>query len=440
METARLCRLTACVAGAGLLVLAMIGAAPPVAVAGAPVTLSVVVSDWTTPEFRDFVKKTYEAENRHVTVNWQGMAFRPLFETIEIQMGAESPEIDVLGVDVPLVASYGIRNYLHPLDSSFSKDDQNEWLPEAREAATFNGKLIAPPGRTSTQMLYYNKKLFKEAGVEFPGADPAKRWTWEQVADAAKKLTRDTNNDGKPDVWGIIFHQVSRPYQMLALPESAGGGNGVSADGLTVRGQLTNAGWVRALKYYSDLFNAWKVAPTGVAPEATQELFLAGRVAMIVTGDWGLALFKKAQFDWGVAPHPYFQGGKPVTPTGSWHWGVSAFSRNKEEAAKLIRFVTLDKRAMDFLFDKLSRLPAHKQILGYTPQQIQTLGFPKEGYELIKYELKNTARHRPKTPGYLEWEDILTATFEDVRNGAKPEDALRKAEARIQGQLLKYRR
>jgi ABC-type glycerol-3-phosphate transport system substrate-binding protein len=438
MRTGRLAALLGTLVGLGATLLLPFLAGP--AVAGERVTLNVVVSDWTVPDFRDFVKKTYEAENPQVTLNWQGMAFRPLFESIEIQMGAESSGIDVLGVDVPLVASYGLRNYLLPLDSSFSKEDQEGWLPEAREAATFNGKLLAPPGRTSTQMLYYNKKLFKEAGVDFPSADPTKRLTWEQVAEMAKKLTRDTNNDGKPDTWGIIFHQVSRPYQMLPLPESAGGGNGVGPDGLSVRGYLTNAGWLRAGKYYYDLFNTWKVAPTGVAPEATQDLFMAGRVAMIVTGDWGLALFKKAPFEWGVAPHPYFQGGKPVTPTGSWHWGVSPYSRHKEEAAKLVRFITLDKRSLDFLFEKTSRLPAHKQILTYTPQRIAALGFPKEGYELIQYELKNTARHRPKTPGYLEWEDILTTAFEDIRNGANPEEALRKAEARINGQFLKYRR
>lgn len=108
----------------GVLVSILFGLGALPAAAGERVTLNVVVSDWTAPDFRDFVKKTYEAEHPNVTLNWQGMAFRPLFESIEIQMGAESPGIDVLGVDVPLVASYGIRNYLLPLDGYFSKDDQ----------------------------------------------------------------------------------------------------------------------------------------------------------------------------------------------------------------------------------------------------------------------------------------------------------------------------
>jgi ABC-type glycerol-3-phosphate transport system substrate-binding protein len=404
------------------------------------VELNVVVSDWTLPEFRDFVKQVYEEENPHVTINWQGMAFRPLFESIEIQLGAQSPALDIYGVDVPLIASYGIRGYLYPLNDYFSEEEQARWLPEAREAAYYEGQLLAPPGRTSTQMLFYNKEMFEEAGIPFPSADPNERWTWDQVVEAAQQLTRDTSGDGQIDTWGLLFHQVSRPYQMLPLPESAGGGNGVAPDGLSVRGHLTNEGWGRAAQFYYDLFNTWRISPVGVTPEETQDLFRAGRVAMIVTGDWGLALFRNADFEWGVAPHPYFEGGEPVTPTGSWHWGISPYSQNKEEAVKLIKFITLDERALTFLFEETARLAAHEIIFEFTPDQIEAAGFPLEGYELIQYELANTARHRPQSPGYLEWEDILSAAFQDIRNGADPETALQQAEARIEGQLLKYRR
>ncbi len=82
---------------------------------------------------------------------------------------------------------------------------------------------------------------------------------------------------------------------MLPLPESAGGGNGVGPDGLTVQGYLPN-GWIRAAKFYYDLFNTWKGSPKGMTPAETQDLFRAGRVAMIIIGDWGLALFKNTDF------------------------------------------------------------------------------------------------------------------------------------------------
>lgn len=56
----------------------------------------------------------------------------------------------------------------------------------------------AMPFNKSMMVLYYNVDMFKEAGFEVPT-------TWEQWADAAKKLTKDTDGDGDPDVYGVVF-------------------------------------------------------------------------------------------------------------------------------------------------------------------------------------------------------------------------------------------
>ena len=58
----------------------------------------------------------------------------------------------------------------------------------------------------------------------------AERVTWEEIVDCAKKITDEAN--------GIMVHfdQISRYYQLQALPESAGGGSGVCEGGLSVKG------------------------------------------------------------------------------------------------------------------------------------------------------------------------------------------------------------
>lgn len=56
----------------------------------------------------------------------------------------------------------------------------------------------AMPFNKSMMVLYYNVGMFEEAGIEVPT-------TWEEWAAAAEKLTKDTDGDGEPDVYGVVF-------------------------------------------------------------------------------------------------------------------------------------------------------------------------------------------------------------------------------------------
>lgn len=59
----------------------------------------------------------------------------------------------------------------------------------AQDAASFRGKLYSAPFASSSQVLFYNRALFKAAGVEPPTLDVQNRWTWERVVDAARKMS-----------------------------------------------------------------------------------------------------------------------------------------------------------------------------------------------------------------------------------------------------------
>jgi hypothetical protein len=78
--------------------------------------------------------------------------------------------------------------------------------------------------------------LQKQVVLNHPAIE-SERITWEQVVDCAQKI-----NDEGSGTWGMIFDQISRYYQLQALPESLGGGSGVCEGGLSVKGCLTNDG------------------------------------------------------------------------------------------------------------------------------------------------------------------------------------------------------
>lgn len=62
----------------------------------------------------------------------------------------------------------------------------------------WDGNQYAMPFNKSQMVLYYNVDMFEEAGLEVPT-------TWEEWKSAAEVLTKDTDGDGDPDVYGIVF-------------------------------------------------------------------------------------------------------------------------------------------------------------------------------------------------------------------------------------------
>ena len=112
------------------------------------------------------------------------------------------------------------------------------------------------------------------------------------------------------------------------------------------------------------------MSPKGLAHDEPPQLFANGQLALFAGGTWNLAVFQKAGVDFGVAAFPYFQGGKVLTPTGSWFMGVSANSANKDIATDFAKFLTLsdeeprsgsmrtgDYRAYKPLLEQISKSP-----------------------------------------------------------------------------------
>src|SRR5271163_2665899 len=79
----------------------------------------LTLSDGAWPDSVKKVIAAFEAENPDIKVELDTYPFRQLFETIEVRMKAQDANLDMISVDVPLVASYSLRGYLAPLDDYF---------------------------------------------------------------------------------------------------------------------------------------------------------------------------------------------------------------------------------------------------------------------------------------------------------------------------------
>ncbi len=254
----------------------------------------------------------FEAENPDINVEAEMVPFNTLFEQIQVRLGANSPQPDVLSVDVPLVAGYGLRGWLLPLEDAFTDAERADWLEAALEAGSYEGDLLAAPVSTSTQLLFYNADLFEKAGITPPGED--ERWTMQYIAEIAPQLTMDEDGDGVTDVWGFTWEQTNRIYQLQPMPVGLGG-QAIGEDGFTVEGVINSQPWIDAFTYYSEMFNTLKAAPPDDTIPAS-DLFTAGKLAMYIAGPWNInsLIGAEVDFNWGVCGTRILKGAKSLPP------------------------------------------------------------------------------------------------------------------------------
>jgi fructooligosaccharide transport system substrate-binding protein len=397
------------------------------------VELEVVWMGWPRDRVITLIEQ-FETENPDIKVDIQLIPFSQLFSTLEVRLPTGTTP-DVYIVDGPVTASYAARGYLLPLDEFYSDQELAEWFPSSIESGSYDGKLYSIPYATSSAALYYNKELFDKVGYPLPPSDPDERWTWEDVATAAVEIQKALHDMGDTDVWGLLIEQIDRPYQLLPLAQSLGA-EVIGSNGLEVDGCINSPTFVEAATFYWRLFNELKVSPQGVDDSAVaREYFGTGKAAMMLGAEWNLVRLSKSfpELQFGVSPHPYFESGIPVTPTGSWHVGVNSRTEHTEEAVRFVKYMTGFEASL--LWHQLhGHSPARMDVYKALPEVFDT-----DEWGVFLYEMEHTAKPRPATPGYLEYELILRETFNEIHYGADPQEALNNAVRRIQREFRKYR-
>jgi len=182
---------------------------------------------------------------------------------------------------------------LGELDPSF-KNELDDFFPVFLKDSIYDGRLMSLPFNKSVPVIYYNKDLFRQAGLD-PDAPPR---TWEEFARVARRLTRDINGDGKPDLWGFEFTDHATLFECLLVQ------NGGELFDRTSRSMLFNSPeGAESLQYLVDLVRKDRAADFYLAGYQHQVDFAAQKVAMIVASCVSRTFMaKQLKFDWGLAP------------------------------------------------------------------------------------------------------------------------------------------
>jgi ABC-type glycerol-3-phosphate transport system substrate-binding protein len=254
--------------------------------------------------------------------DWNGMQQQAVISTM-----TGSPTAQVFLLQPNWAMAMRARGLLAPLNESKLVDIKNPqpvgkgYLPvpfnqPVIDSFTYDGKAYAFSVGVSVynfQVLFFNKRLFREAGLDpnLPyDMQKAGTWTWANFLDICKKLTRDTNNDGKIDTYAM---PRDLSIEILDGIVSSNGAQYVDKDPKT--GKFVNATnrpeFLEALQFSNRLNDegVLKPRPDDSNWDWYKSEFIDGKVAMQVAetyiansdnaelarmkDDWGMVLFPK---------------------------------------------------------------------------------------------------------------------------------------------------
>jgi len=254
-----------------------------------------------------------------------------------------APDIFYLdSMPAPQLMSSGV---LEPLDDYIKKYnvDVNDFEPALLSAFQWEGKTYGLPKDFNTLALFYNKDMFKAAGIN----EPPK--TWEELRDVAKKLTKD-------GVKGLVLSADLARFDAFINQN----GGSVYQDGKVTLNLPENA---QALDFYVSLITKDKVAdtPQNMGEGWNGDAFAAKKAAMAIEGGWMIPFLKEKAPDlnYGIAELP--AGKQKSTMAFTVAYVMNKNSKHKDEAFKLIEFLT-GKEGQQFVVDSGLALPSRKSM------------------------------------------------------------------------------
>ena len=206
---------------------------------------------------------------------------------------------DVITLDGPNTAAYAKSKVITPLDDYLKDNNMEDVLDSIKQQGTYDGKFYAFGYSESNVGIYYNKKMFKEAGIDESSLPTLKKpWTWDEFKAISKKL-KDHFKEAAID-FRLNSNDEMLPYAYMPLIWS-NGGRVVNEDGTKAEGYFNSKESTQAVQFIQDLV---KEGYTTVSP--VEKGFETGQYPMVLSGSWTIADLQTnyKDIDFGILPYP----------------------------------------------------------------------------------------------------------------------------------------
>ena len=274
----------------------------------------------------------FHARQNKIKVNY---VFEPVFGDFPAKlkaMIAADTWPDVAHQHLSVVQDFAQSGALTELKPYMNKDkiSEKDFIPVLVEEFSWKGKLMAIPKDSAAFGIYYNTEMFDKAGIKYPDDT----WTWDNFADAARRLTKPESNQFamtflKPDPSSEQYEAILRSF----------GGSFYNQD--RSKSNLDAPGSVDALQFFADLEFKHRVTPTAYKYQFSGDAWRGGTVAFAF-GHHSTAFFhktEKREFKFDVMPIPKGKGGNFVA-VGASGYALPAKAKYKDQGWELLKYLT----------------------------------------------------------------------------------------------------
>lgn len=338
-------------------------------------------------------------------------------------LNARDDALDAFLIDIVNPAQYFQAGWLEPLDAHLGPAEPllAPYLAVYREANVVQGRVAALPAFADALFMYYRRDLLDKHGLAPPRS-------WDELGRVARQIQQA---EGDPRLQGLSLQgaPVEGAVCTFLLPYWSQGKTVQDARGRSV---FDAAAAARGLQQWLTLMDQG-VIKRNIAevktPDTVNE-FKAGKVLFALNWSWAWDRFEqdadsRVRGKVGVMPVPAMAGGQSATCTGGWQWAVSAFSRHKTEAARLVQFLSTPE-ASRFLAVRGALLPTYAELYSH-PEVLAQVPWFADAAAVVRH-----ARSRPVTARYGEVSDALrSATNAVLARSRQPADAAADVESRL---------
>jgi multiple sugar transport system substrate-binding protein len=303
-------------------------------------------SDQTEGYWRDLIKD-FEAENAGAKVQLQMVSWTDINQKVTTLVSTGKPP-DILNLDT--YANFAADELLLPAEDVLSAETQSSFIDKYATNGQFDGKQFGIPISGSSRSLFYNKALFKQAGI----SEPPK--TWDELLASAKKIKAATGKAGYGMPMGP--EEAQAEFSLFAF---ANGGGWKDGDKWTIDSPAN----VEALQFMNELKDAGVTQPNPATTNRTDlwKVFGSGSLGMVMGSSFYPVLLKEQnpKLQYGIAPVPLPEGGTQATLAVQDYMMVFNSTKHAGVAKRFLDFFYSDDNYAKFI-EVHGFLPATKRI------------------------------------------------------------------------------